>query len=301
MTDRPTRATSAGAAYLDLRKLGRRSGRSTVELIQLYALEGFLLRLSHSAVHDRLVLKGGMLLAAFGARRPTKDLDFLALEVPGDLDVIRDLIGSVARVPADDGLEFATSSVRVEAIRTEDVYPGVRVSLQVALSSAKLDLYVDVNVGDPLWPGPDDVRLPRLLDPTPLELLGSPLHMVLAEKIVTAIQRGTANTRWRDFADVFSLSQKQGVGGHDLQRAVEEVAVYRRIDLLPLGDALPGFAEIAQPRWAAWRRRQALEDQLPSNFAVVLHGVSDFADPALTQRWAPSSAKWTSDDPTGEP
>jgi len=79
VTDRPTRATSAGDAYLDLRKLGRQSGRSTVELIQLYALEGFLLRLSHSAVHDRLVLKGGMLLAAFGARRPTKDIDFLGL------------------------------------------------------------------------------------------------------------------------------------------------------------------------------------------------------------------------------
>jgi hypothetical protein len=301
VTDRPTRTTAAGAAFLDLRKLGRRTGRSTAELIQLYALEGFLLRLSRSAVHDQLVLKGGMLLAAFGARRPTKDLDFLALEVPGELELIRDLIGSVARVPADDGLEFASTTTRVKAIRTEDVYPGVRVSLPVTLSSARLDLHVDVNVGDPLWPGPDDVRLPRLLDPAPIELLGSPLHMVLAEKIVTAIQRGTANTRWRDFADVFSLSQKQGVAGHDLQRAADEVAAYRGIDLIPLRDALPGFAEIAQPRWAAWRRRQALEDQLPANFAVVLHAVAEFADPALTERveglrWEPLLGKWNPED-----
>lgn len=291
MTDRPTRATPAGAAYLDLRKLGLRSGRSTAELIQLYVLEGFLLRLSRSPAHDRLVLKGGMLLAAFGARRPTKDLDFLALEVPGELDVIRDLIGSVAQLPADDGLEFASRTSRVKAIRTEDVYPGVRVSLPVTLSSARLDLHVDVNVGDPLWPGPDDVLLPRLLDPAPIEVRGSPLHMVLAEKIVTAIQRSTANTRWRDFADVFSLSRTQGVLGHDLQRAVAEVAAFRGIVLCPLCDALPGFAEIAQPRWAAWRRRQALEDQLPANFAVVLHAVTDLADPAV--RGAVGRTAWS--------
>ncbi len=306
MTDRPSRATAAGAAYLDLRKLGRRSRRSTAELIQLYALEGFLLRLSRSPVHDQLVLKGGMLLAAFGARRPTKDLDFLALEVPGELDVIRDLIGSVARIPAEDGLEFASHSSRVKAIRTEDVYPGVRVSLPVTLSSARLDLHVDVNVGDPLWPGPDDVLLPRLLEQAPLAVRGSPLHMVLAEKTVTAIQRSTANTRWRDFADLFCLSRTHGVLGHNLQRAVAEVAAFRRIAPLPLGDALPGFAEIAQPRWAAWRRRESLEDQLPANFAVVLHAVVDFADPALSQGveglcWEPASAEWKPIDRPDEP
>jgi len=306
VTDRPSRATAAGAAYLDLRKLGRQSGRSTAELIQLYTLEGFLLRLSRSPVHDQLVLKGGVLLAAFGARRPTKDLDFLALGVPGELHVIRDLIGSVARIPADDGLEFDSRSSRVRALRTEDVYPGVRVSLPVTLSSARLDLHVDVNVGDPLWPGPDDVLLPRLLDPAPLAVRGSPLHMVLAEKIVTAVQRSTANTRWRDFADLLCLSRTRAVRGHDLQRAVSEVAAFRGVTLLPLSDALPGFAEIAQTRWVAWRRRQALEDQLPANFAAVLRAAAEFADPALTERveglrWEPSSTKWNPDVPTGEP
>lgn len=297
MTDRPTRATAAGAAYLDLRQLGRRSGRSTAELIQVYALEGFLLRLSRSPVRNQLVLKGGMLLAAFGARRPTKDLDFLALGVPGELEAIGNLIGSVARIPADDGLQFTPSTRPARAIRTEDVYPGVRVSLPVALASAGLDLHVDVNVGDPLWPGPDDIHLPRLLDLAPLSLRGSPLHMVLAEKIVTAIQRGTANTRWRDFSDVFSLSQKQTVSGHDLQRAISEVADYRGVDLIELRAALPAFAQLAQARWGAWRRRQALEEQLPASFAAVLQLVVDFADPAVRaavgqSTWRPETASW---------
>lgn len=68
---RPTRATGAGRAYLDLQNLARRQQRPTDELHQLYALEGFLTRLSRSPYADRLVLKGGVLLAAYGARRPT--------------------------------------------------------------------------------------------------------------------------------------------------------------------------------------------------------------------------------------
>lgn len=58
---------------------------------------------------------------------------------------------------------------------------------------------MDINVGDPIWPEPQEVRLPRLLEGE-LVIRGYPLEMVLAEKIVTALARGTANTRWRDLS-----------------------------------------------------------------------------------------------------
>ena len=297
MTERPARSTPAGAAYLDLRRLGRQSGRSTAELIQVYALEGLLLRLSRSPFRGRLVLKGGMLLAAFGTRRPTKDLDFLARGVPGDIAAIRELIEAVAQVEADDGLVFASAPGQATAIRTEDVYPGVRVTLSARLASARLNLHVDVNIGDPLWPGPADVLLPRLLDPAPLEVRGFPLHMVLAEKVVTAVQRSMANTRWRDFADVLALGRLRAVDGHDLQRAMREVAGYRGVELLALGRVLEGFAPLAQPRWAAWRRGQALEADLPLSFSEVLDAVTRFADPAIEGAvggavWSPQTARW---------
>ena len=62
--------------------------------------------------------------------------------------------------------------------------------------------HVDVNVGDPVWPVPGPVEVPRLLGGS-VTLLGYPLTMILAEKIVTGVERGTANTRWRDYADVY--------------------------------------------------------------------------------------------------
>lgn len=45
MTERPTRNTMSGRAYLDLRKLANAAGRPTAEFLQFYALEGFLARL----------------------------------------------------------------------------------------------------------------------------------------------------------------------------------------------------------------------------------------------------------------
>ena len=83
---RLTRATTDGRVYLDLQNLARREGRATEELLVLYALEGFLARLAQSDQASRFVLKGGALLAAFGARRPTRHIDLASRDVPSDAE-----------------------------------------------------------------------------------------------------------------------------------------------------------------------------------------------------------------------
>ena len=192
-----TRGTPSGDAYLDLQKEARRTGRPTQELLQLYVLEGFLARLAVSDVRASFVFKGGVLLAAFDSRRSTKDVDLAALGVVSDTATVLGLVRRVvALVPADDdGIEFVPDSATAEVIRDEDDYSGVRVHIDARLASAKLPFHVDVNVGDPIWPSPTTVAVPRLRGGEPIELPGYPMHMVHAEKIVTAIQRGTANTR----------------------------------------------------------------------------------------------------------
>ncbi|MHB1433262.1 MAG: nucleotidyl transferase AbiEii/AbiGii toxin family protein [Streptosporangiaceae bacterium] len=86
------RGTPSGDAYLDLQNQARRSRRPTQELLQLYVLEGFLARLAASEVCGSFVLKGGVLLAAFGARRPTKDVDLAALDVANDTGTVLELV-----------------------------------------------------------------------------------------------------------------------------------------------------------------------------------------------------------------
>jgi hypothetical protein len=164
------------------------------------------------------------------------------------------------------------------------------------LASASLPFHVDVNVGDPIWPAPSTVEVPRLRGGEPIVLAGYPIHMVHAEKIVTAIQRGAANTRWRDFGDIWTLSRRHSVSAFDLRAAIDAVAAHRGAQLSRLADVLDGYADLGQARWVAWRRRSN-STHLPESFTEVLAAVIAFADPVLDGKgvpavWEPAAGHW---------
>lgn len=91
-------------------------------------------------------------------------------------------------------------------IRDEDEYSGIRVTLTYGLATMTIRIGVDVNVGDPVYPAPQEVSMPGILGDD-IQLRGYPLAAVIAEKAVTGMQRGIANTRWRDWADIWNLSR----------------------------------------------------------------------------------------------
>lgn len=292
----PTRDTPAGQAYNDLRNLARRDGRDPAEYITLYALEGFLARLSVSEHAGELVLKGGVLMAAFAARRPTRDIDFATTGFKNDIADVEQRVRSIIEVHLEDGLEFDPNSAVGEPIRDEADYNGVRVKITAQLATAKVALHVDVNFGDPIWPAPTEAVLPLLLGGT-LRLPGYPDHMVLAEKIVTAIERGDQNTRWRDFTDIAAIARSRIIRGADLRAAISAVARYRQIDIEPLGPLIAYMPALAQRKWAAWRKKQGLEQSTPESFADILQTCILFAEPALTNNvidliWNPTAQSW---------
>ncbi|MGI8482703.1 MAG: nucleotidyl transferase AbiEii/AbiGii toxin family protein [Thermomicrobiales bacterium] len=294
--NKPTRATVAVRVYLELQAKARQSDRMTGELFTLYALEGFLRRLAISDFSEDFVLKGGVLLAAYSARRPTRDIDFQARNLSHDVEVVGDRIRLIASHSQDDGLVFDASTVHGVEIRDTAEYPGVRVSINVRLSRATADFHLDNNFGDPIWPGSTIVSLPLVLGGT-LPLRGYPLPMVLAEKTVTAVQRGPANTRWRDFADLVLLGSQNEISGRDFCRSLRVVADYRQVQLLPLKQVLDGIADRAQRQWSIWRRKQQLENQTAEYFQDVLDACSTLCDPAIMGTatdldWVPSEYAW---------
>jgi len=104
----PTRQTPAGRAYLDLQNRARHEGRSTQELLTLYVVERWLARLSASPYAEQFVLKGGMLLAAYDARRPTADVDALARHIANDQDAV---VARITEVPASPSTTVSNSSL----------------------------------------------------------------------------------------------------------------------------------------------------------------------------------------------
>lgn len=253
------------------------------------------------------MLKGGVLLAAYEMRRPTADIDLAAVHTPNKIGEVRQLVIDVAAttLPAglDDGLEFDLGNVTAETIRDQDEYSGIRVRLLARLGSAREPFHADVSVGDPIWPAPAEISLPRLLGQESIRLRGYPMEMVLAEKIITALERGPANTRWRDFADIYLLTGRYSIEAEEVRQALHAVADHRRVQFAGLDDALYGYAEIGQPRWAAWRSKLLLTGILPSSFGEVLDSLRAFTDPILTgaavdtARWDPVRRSWVASPP----
>lgn len=147
---RPTRATAEGRAYLDLQNLARRQSRPTQELLVLYVLERFLARLADGPHRHRFVLKGGMLLAALGARRPTVDADLLATQLSNHTDDVLARVVEIADAPADpdDGVRHLTGTAKDATIREGDLYAGVRVTMNATVADANVKLQLDINFGD---------------------------------------------------------------------------------------------------------------------------------------------------------
>jgi predicted nucleotidyltransferase component of viral defense system len=290
-------ANTSTRVYTALQKLARSEGRPTQELLQFYVLEAFLDRITRSGYNENLVLKGGVLLAVFGERRPTRDIDLQAQGLSNDLDVVQAMIEAVANVTIDDGVTFDIGSAHADVIRDDDAYAGVRVTLTARLATAKISLHVDVSVGDPISPAPEPISLPRLLGGE-VVVRGYPLVMVHAEKIVTAIERGTTNTRWRDFVDIYTLSGHHPIDGTTLADSIKRVAIHRSATLASLAVVLDGYGPIAQAKWAAWRAKQQLEQRVPESFQTLIDTVAAFADPAINetateQTWRPMTREWT--------
>jgi hypothetical protein len=127
-------------------------------------LECFRDRLVHSEFADTFILKGGVLLAVLDARRPTRDIDFAALASENSAETILSAVRKSAAISLDDGMKFDFNGATAEAIREEDSYSGIRVTLGGTLSRALIRFHVDVNVGDPIWAEPQQISLlvPRL-------------------------------------------------------------------------------------------------------------------------------------------
>jgi len=118
------RAASIHARLLNLAR-ARREDFSLV--LNRYAVERWLYRLSQSPQRERLWLKGALLFQLWFdvPHRPTRDADFLGIG-PADAEELREAVQAICTVQADDGMRFDPGTVRVEEIREAARYAGLR-------------------------------------------------------------------------------------------------------------------------------------------------------------------------------
>jgi hypothetical protein len=270
-------------------------------ILARYATERLLYRLSRSPHAERFVLKGALLLLVWLGEtiRPTRDADLLGF---GDLDpdALGRTFAEICCIEVEpDGLTFDSASIRVVAIRPEDVYGGQRVTLLARLGPARLRVQVDVGIGDVVIPEPEWLDYPSLLDLPRPRLRAYLPETAIAEKVHAMVVLGSRNSRMRDFFDVHALAMRGSFDGERLSSALLATFERRRtpIPAEPPIALTAAFAEIEGKRaqWAGFVRRNRVV-AAPVDLASVIADIVGFVGPVLvaaergetfTESWEP--------------
>jgi len=245
---------SAASVRGRLTNLARTNRRPFQEVLQHYGLERFLYRLAASPHGDRFVLKGALLLKAWGApfSRPTRDIDFLGF-IENDIGVVEQIVRDVCETEADDGLRFDVATISGQRIKEDADYPGVRITFMGSLDRAQIPMQLDIGFGDVVHPLAKELDYPTLLDLPAPRLRMYPRETVVAEKFEAMTQLGSLNSRMKDFFDIWLLAQQHSFTGTDLSLAIKKTFAHRGTQLRTEPLALtPAFtaAESTQRQWA---------------------------------------------------
>lgn len=269
------------------------------EILRRFAIERLLFRLGRSKYRERFVLKGATLFTLWGGgpHRPTQDLDLLGYGA-NDFDELERVFREVVLLPEDDGLVFLADTVKADRIREDQEYEGVRITLIAILAGARIPMQVDVGFGDAVYPSPLVEVLPTLLPMDAPRLRAYPRETVIAEKLQAIVLLGEANTRLKDYYDLWFLATHYSFSGEVLATAICSTFERRRT-ALPTGTPsglTPSFCELPgkKTQWQAFLRRAGLAD-LDLELAALIETLAGFSMPVLValQDEQPFTLVWT--------
>lgn len=261
----------------------RSTGRPFQEVLQYFAMERFLYRLSQSPHANTFVLKGALLFTAWGgpASRPTKDIDLLA-RMDNAVDAVTAVIKEVCSLEVQpDGLAFDLESVSGEAIKEDADYSGVRVTFLVTIQNARISMQIDIGFGDVVTPSVNATTYPVLLDFPAPELLSYPRETVVAEKFEAMTKLGTFNSRMKDFYDIWILSRQFSFDGASLADAISQTFANRQTVVTAKPVALtPAFGrdDAKQTQWQGFVRKSKLGGA-PADLSSVIDDLLLFLQP----------------------
>lgn len=178
-------------------------------------LERFLARLGRSANANKLIFKGGFLLAyMMRIGRETVDLDFLLTRMKAEKAPLEEICKEISAVSLDDGFTFSFAGIELLSQPHMD-YPGYRITLNTSFAKMKDTIHIDVGVGDVVEPQHREIKLfqyrgkPFFEDA--VSLLVYPVETIFAEKLETVLSKGSKNSRMKDYHDLLLLVRSKGL------------------------------------------------------------------------------------------
>lgn len=292
-------AASVSARLLTISKARGEDFRLTLEQ---YAVERFLERMTKSVYAQRFVLKGAMLYPAWvgASYRPTRDMDLHARD-PISKEALAAAVREISETPtSDDGLRFDVDGMKVADIREDQAHGGKRVTMKAFIGSSRINVQIDVGFGDVITPGPTKITYPALLTERGIEnVMAYPIETVIAEKLEAMVSIGNANSRIKDFYDIWTFARVLSFDGERVSTAIKNT-FDRRETSIPavLPEVMtPEFAssQATIEHWAGFLRRTGIVEAT-ATFVDVVALIATFAMPLFAaahegsefrQRWSP--------------
>jgi hypothetical protein len=284
--NKPAITNISASVHARLINLAKSTNRPFNELLQRFAIERFLYRLSSSPHRNRFVLKGAMMMTAWRVAviRPTKDIDLLG-RMDNDIETLVEAMRDICQCRvAADGIEFDPVNLHGERIAEESEYAGVRVHVNGQLGRARLLVQIDIGFGDVVTPGPQSIDYPALLEFPAPTLDGYSRESAIAEKFHVLVSKGPLNSRMKDFYDIWLLSRSFEFTGRVLAAAI--AATFHRRETAVSAEPMAltaAFADdaIKQRQWAAFLRKSHL-DSAPSLLRDTVRDLDPFLRPVAT-------------------
>ncbi len=284
--------------------LAKQRGDDYSLLLNRFALERLLARVSTSPHADRFLLKGALLFALWydTPHRPTRDADLLGFGPDDEANLIA-TFREVAIMDLGDGIVFDPDSVKADAIREDNTYGGTRITLVARIGSARCALQIDVCFGDAVTPGPQTVTYPTLLaDFHAPTLRVYPVYTVIAEKYQAMVMLGQANSRMKDFFDLAVIARRTELDGATLAAAIAATFTRRQTALpteRPLALTKQFSEDTAKLRqWQAFLNKNRIEAASLGDTVALL---DDLLRPPTvvaadssqaTATWRPEALRW---------
>lgn len=212
-----------------VRHLSNEYGLKPQEVLQMYLFEHLLMRLAKSSYADKFVLKGGLLISSMTGiyQRTTMDMDATVVGMDMDEETVANALREICATDVGDGMTYAFE--RIEPIREDDEYANWRAHLKAKYGRIDASVKVDITTGDAIYPSQVRHKFELMFDQGALDVLSYHPATVLAEKLETVLSRGVANTRGRDFYDLYAIPRYYSgvINEQDLREALRRTAEKR--------------------------------------------------------------------------
>ncbi|TYB99706.1 MAG: nucleotidyl transferase AbiEii/AbiGii toxin family protein [Kosmotoga sp.] len=289
----------AASVKARLLKIAKANEVDYTRILQRYAQERFLHRLSVSTFRSNLVLKGAMMFLAHGLPnlRPTKDIDFLGTAISNDPDTIKAIVKQISSISYNDGIIFDEQGLKISLINEDAEYYGVRIIIPWYIEKTKGNLQLDIGFGDRVLNGPTEVKFPTLLDHNQPLIMVYSKESALAEKLQIIVSLNYETSRMKDFYDIYYLCSHSSFKLENILNATKETFYHRNttlqdIEIIFSTEFITNKEK--QTQWKAFLSRNRLKEEI--GFTDLMRKLKTFFDPLLESNknlvWNPKQWSW---------